>query len=583
MKKIVVIVCTIIVVLLCYLSQHVMVFCYIHPETNTESLNSLAYTIKFLDKAFKYAKNKSAKQGCKFNYVFFNAYGSGFLKNNDIPNDLDYSVGINLGKYKYDGKNSEQISKQIVQKISSFYINFYEYVNMAYDRHNYPTQTAFESEYYQNNNRELWENNIIQCLDKTFDEEYFLVSAQKNRITSEGNLQNYYVPYLMKNNTILLEKMPPIILYSDLIDYNKKQPKYERELSVTITFYADIFNKGKKYKIEFIPESYTGTLLELRIRIFQPNVYVHVLSNSFVNSKKYYQTDREYLMNQKDNFMEVNKRNIEYLSFQKKPIKLLKRLKQSLLILKYNMPKDKYDKAQQYIERNLSNKNIQLLNEYSNIVNNLDNIIHNRILLSRFAEDNKTKRMYDELQRITTELEQQKILSTNDISILNRFNNESVAKLFNIRTIDDWEANSQSFIDNYGDINILLTKRIYENIENVDNINKIIKEINDVYEKNGYREISIVCTDDNDCGILEDDITLKVKDWSKIEATDGIVDLSAYHLIPKSKISEDPYKYMLFIRNNTTREENANLDKLDRALLDNMYKNQKQIKIIFVK
>ena len=83
--------------------NHIVLFSYIHPHTNTQSFKHIAKTIKILDKAFDSAKISLSKENIKIKYLYENAYGSGFIKNNPIPNDLDFAIGIDLGDFEYTG------------------------------------------------------------------------------------------------------------------------------------------------------------------------------------------------------------------------------------------------------------------------------------------------------------------------------------------------------------------------------------------------------------------------------------------------------------------------------------------------
>ena len=129
--------------LLLFIKKNTLLFVYLNPYTETKTLPYIAKTIKELDKAFEYAKYSSARSGLKFDYLYFNAYGSGFVKNNSIPNDLDFAVGINLGEYNYDEDSAENIAKNIVEKMNSFETAFYFALNVSANKRMYTSQAPF--------------------------------------------------------------------------------------------------------------------------------------------------------------------------------------------------------------------------------------------------------------------------------------------------------------------------------------------------------------------------------------------------------------------------------------------------------
>ena len=112
MKKKLFLIFLLLVLLIYLISEHLMFFAYFNPYTNTKPLKYIATSIKELDKGFSYAKKSVRSKGYNIKYLYFNAYGSGFIENNNIPNDLDYAVGIDLGKYNYDGKNAKNYNHQ---------------------------------------------------------------------------------------------------------------------------------------------------------------------------------------------------------------------------------------------------------------------------------------------------------------------------------------------------------------------------------------------------------------------------------------------------------------------------------------
>ena len=101
MKKFLALFCILLICTIVLVERHSLNFIYLNPYTNTSSFTYIGKVIKELDKAFDYAKYSANQDGLNIKYLFWNAYGSGFIKNNNIPNDLDFAIGIDLGEYKY--------------------------------------------------------------------------------------------------------------------------------------------------------------------------------------------------------------------------------------------------------------------------------------------------------------------------------------------------------------------------------------------------------------------------------------------------------------------------------------------------
>ena len=127
-----------------FVSNKEVAFLYLNPYTETSGFSKIAPVIKELDKAFSFTRANSRKDGYPIKYVFKNAYGSGFLKNNPIPNDLDFAVGVYLGEYNYDGNNAEEIANSIVDKMDSFQYLFNSYINTLKDQSLYIDRTVFD-------------------------------------------------------------------------------------------------------------------------------------------------------------------------------------------------------------------------------------------------------------------------------------------------------------------------------------------------------------------------------------------------------------------------------------------------------
>ena len=77
-----------------YVFNHSLFFVYNHPETSDVVLNKIYNPIKNMDFILKRTSDYMGNGDYQIKYLYKNYYGSGFLKYNPIPNDLDASVGV---------------------------------------------------------------------------------------------------------------------------------------------------------------------------------------------------------------------------------------------------------------------------------------------------------------------------------------------------------------------------------------------------------------------------------------------------------------------------------------------------------
>ena len=67
---------------------------WVNPNVNTAVFPYISKSLKEIDKAVSHTALAMKSSRLDVKILYKNAYGSGFLKYNSIPNDLDYSIGI---------------------------------------------------------------------------------------------------------------------------------------------------------------------------------------------------------------------------------------------------------------------------------------------------------------------------------------------------------------------------------------------------------------------------------------------------------------------------------------------------------
>ena len=245
---------------------------YVNPQTNTDVLTYIIPVINKLNKDIKYAVNTLNTEGYKVRLIYTNAYGSGFLKGNSIPNDLDYSVGIHLGTYDYDGTNEEEISDRIFKEINSFYSSLY--YNLSGDFY-----SAY-SKFAALNLSPLYKQQQFASSIKKITEEKDYVIYTKKQLEFSNPPKYITFPFAMKANELLIEDMPPVTVYSNEITYSKNDKIYPKEISIVpdYIFVLKDIKTNKKYNIEIVGESFKGQRLQLSRRFFVPQIFIGMQS-----------------------------------------------------------------------------------------------------------------------------------------------------------------------------------------------------------------------------------------------------------------------------------------------------------------
>ncbi len=557
-----------------YISNKEITFLYLNPYTETSGFPSIARTIKELNNAFEFTQKNSKAEGNDFKYIFKNAYGSGFLKNNPIPNDLDFAVGIYLGEYNFDKNSAEDIANSVVNKMDSFQYFFNSYVNTLQDSTLYIDQTAFQvlentSSIHAKNTKD-----IATYLPTVLEGKDYVKYTQK---TMDGtrNSEKVELPYFLKSNEILIENYSPINLFSDEVFYNKNMPRYIRTISIIPEFFVKIKTKDKSVMVEIVPEAFLGERLQLSRRFFASTVFIDLASEKFLNNLSYINDDEEYLYYRMFSY----RRHLQEISNLKlikdRPVKMLKRIMQTADIISPAIDIDTYDEISKVIQENLSNRDIQLLNEYSNICTTLYQIAESPQLFLHLKGQHKIKIMYDTMTKCLNELDSRGNIDKKVIANLRKIQTQQLQKMFLIRTESEViKFRALLFTKTIVIIQNTINQTIFENLLDKDKLNSYIALFNKIYTDAGYHKVSLYWLNQNTMGILKDDFTQEIKDYNKF-AKDNDLSNVEYKLLSQDQTPKSAIKYSVWARNNANTIEENNYQNLRNALL----KDKKNFKI----
>ena len=554
------------ILLFYFVTNQGITFLYFNPYTETAGFHKIAGTIKDLNNAFNFTKSVSAESGYTFSYLFKNAYGSGFLKNNPIPNDLDFSVGVYLGEYNYDGDNASEIANSIVKKMDSFQYVFNYYINTLNDKSLYVDKSIFEVlgqiQKVHKQNTDV----ITQSLPVVLEGKGYVRYTVK---TMDGIFERKEVelPYILKSNEILIENYPPITLYSDNVAYNDNMPHYMREISIVPEFFAKINTKEKNVIVEIVPEAFIGERLQLSRRFFASTVFVDNSCYKYLKNLPYLKNDEDYfyyrMLSFRRHLLEIS--NIQLA--KNRPVKMLKRVMQTADIISPLIDRKTYDEISKVINENLSDRDIQLLNEYSNICINIYHIQDSPKLFLNLLEDGKIQVMYDALSSVTAELENRGNI---DKQVINKLKGFQTTDLHQILTLANQlqviEFKKNVFDVKFGDLTDIINKTVYSKMHKPEKLISYIELFNKIYLDAGYHKVILCWIDKETMGIVKDNFTGNIKDLKQFAKENNLADVN-YKFINPEDISHYIVKYNIWARYNPSEQQNKNYENLRQALL----------------
>lgn len=550
-----------------FISNKEVTFLYLNPYTETKGFRDIAVTIKTLDKALDFTQNISERDGYPFKYIFKNAYGSGFLKNNPIPNDLDFAVGVYLGEYVYDGSNADEIANSIVDKMDSFQYLFNSYINTLNDGSLYIDKTIFQ---ILNDTASVHRRNV-QVVSSSIPtvlagRDYIRYTQKTMDGTPDG--EKVELPYILKSNEILIEEYPPINLFSDSILYNSNMPRYMRTISIIPEFFVKIKSNDKNVTVEVVPEAFLGERLQLSRRFFASTVFVGINSAGYLNNLSYIKEDEDYLYYRMFSY----RRHLQEISNLKlikdRPVKMLKRIMQTADIISPVIDKQDYREIADIVNQNLSDRDIQLLNEYSNICVNIYLIQESPQLFLRLLEEQKIRVMYDTMTKCLDELEMRAEISEGMIDNLRKFQVAQLQKMFLLQNSSEVIAFRDLLLaKNLDNIQRIINKTIFEKLHDKDKLNSYIDLFNKIYTDAGYHKVTLYWLDRNTMGVLNDSFTKNIKDFKQFAAENNLAD-TEYKLLKPGENPKTAVKYTVWTRYNSSYEEDINYQKLRKALLD---------------
>ena len=332
-------------------------------------------------------------------------------------------------------------------------------------------------------------------------------------------------------------------------------PQYKREISIIPEFFINIVYKGKNNFIEIVPESFVGERLQLSRRFFASTVFIHNSSIPFLKNLPYINNDTEYLFYRMLSFRRHLQEINNILVTEDRPVKLLKRLKQTADMISPVLSPKMYNEISEFTAQNLANKDIQLLNEYSNICGNILNIMEHTKLYSKMKQSGDIDYMYNILYLTLDTLDQRGNVDKRAIQIMRDFAN---TKADNI--------SREELLEKYEKVNNEIVKAIYSQMSDKSKIERYIAIFNQIYIDAGYHKVSLYWLDKNTIGILKDDFTKNIKDFNDFAKQNNLVTIN-YKLIKPEQAPSLTLRYDILARYNSTEDENKEYERFKEKLL----------------
>lgn len=541
---------------------------WVNPNVNTKVFPYISKTLKDIDKALNYTVSIMKSNKLDVKILYKNAYGSGFLKHNPIPNDLDYSIGIYLGEYDFDGQNSLEIAREIDRKMSLFQAEFYNYINTIDPEKFYSDYSVMssltESSYKSDANIKA----ITSSIPNLFNHKNYIIYTDKILLDKNKKAVHMTFPFILKENEILIEDFSPVTVYTELVKYNKNTRGMMREITIVTDFYADIKKGDDLVKAEIVAESFTGQRLQLTRRFFVPVIFTGHRSARYLKHLNLLTNNDDYIEYRLFNF----KRHLQEFSnlneLEMRPVKLFKRVLQCEDLILPLLAPETVEEINNTIETNLNNPKIQLVNDWQTAFENLTKITAMPRLYLKAQYKNKITRHLDSMKQITLEMKNSGLFNKDDIALIENFTDDIAErqKLINSESkLDEYHKyilkNSDPVIDAAIRITTEATRDKEKIIGYIDTFGKIL-------EAAGFHKIDMCWLDKNLIGIVKDDFTstIEEKDLKHMAKENGLADVE-YKFINKSSLSGPKVRYALWVRYNPTDKENQIYENMKSELL----------------
>lgn len=555
---------SIVLFILCCILVHdnVLKVVYVSPQTNVEALGYAKKSIKPIDNALDRVMNLCRQQYKDMNYRYKNYYGSGFIKNNPIPNDLDVAVGVDLGEFEYDGENPYKTSRAIVDKISTYHL--YSHIVFLKSKNLFLMDKPAILKLNELERKKVSSmENIADGIEKAFNNDIQIVHSTKDY---KGQNVNYTLVF--KPNEIFVDDITPVFTYTSGISYNKTMSDFPRELTVVPDFYAKIKNTktGEIKSVDLVEESFLGERFQISRRFFVPLIFTGNQSLKYLKSLDFLTNDEKYLDTRMFNYFRYVTEVQMYLDASVDPVKLLKRLHQCTDIISPALTQEQRDKIYTDIDETLSKPDIQTATDYLTIYKNIKFMTQNKFIMTK-AEEFDYFKQWIVASNACLELLSKNSEYKDEVNDLLKIHNEILAQFRDMNS-EIKLAELNKYLDNK-DLNVYVAcaKIINKNIDNTDKFMADFKILKDIFNKSGYHSMDLYWINKDTVYIARNEFTktLTQKDILPLIKENGLPQVN-YKLLNETKLLGNK-KETVYVRYKSTEAENKYLKELEDKLL----------------
>lgn len=567
------------ILFLLLIHQSFVKYVYVSPNTNVKVLPYITKIVKPIERDLAQVMNLCKSEYKDMKYMYRNYYGSGFLRYNSLPNDLDISVGVDLGTYEYDGKNTLEIAKSIEDKISSFHL--YNYSVFSED-----TKTKFvldqpvmkKAVEAYNKQHETWsniENGLKNVLSGNLQVVHFNKKFQDNDVE---------YTFILNQNEVLVNEIQPMFSFTKNVIYNKTSMNYPREVSILPDFYVTVKNKetNEVKHIVLVEESFLGERFQISRRFFVPLVFTGNDSLKYIKNLDYLKDDDKYIEMRLFNYFRYINEVALYFEYMVDPVKLLKRMHQCTDLIEPALSDEEKNKIYSDISNVFENKDVKLVNDYVNIIKNLNVATSNAYIFQNSNSYGYISEMLKAANYTLEELAKNKNYES-EIKDIKKFHNELLIQINSLNGEEKLAEVHSLVDDNFVDVSVALTKIINKNIENTKEFVKDFEILENVYKKAGFHQIDIYQKDLNTVFVLKNDFTKNFTkdDFKALAKENNMPENVEYKLIDESSLQKGTRSEFRYVRYKSTDEENKYYQELCQKLLKDKKRFNIKRKYIF--
>lgn len=567
-----------------YISSHTVTFMYINPYTETAGMKNISKTVLDLEKTLDGARKLASDNGYKFDYVYSNAYGSGFLKYNPIPNDLDYDLYIDLGTFDYsDTKTKDEVANEIMDKIDAFQYYLNTYINLSSNSPFFTLRAPFDTKNQLKSKHDTYSAEIATSLDDAIKGTRYINHLTK--IAKEDGSIIYYMPYVMAPGQMLLKDYDLLMLYSDEVSYFDYMPKYPRIVSLTLCFGAKINRNGKTQNIEIFPELFSTGPLALEYRLYAPNVFFRNSAIRYLNDLYALTNDEIYLKR----LLYCYADHLEVIypedAFEYNPIKIFKRTLQLTDMIAPVLGEEETQDIYKFINENLNNRDIQLLNEYINICDIIGRTFKSPKLFVSFVNTKQINSLILALHNVMKELKERNNISPKHMAVLEDYIKSDIIAPLKMTTIKERSDHQKMIADKKfrRQVTPTISKAVLKIVSNPDKMKNIINRLKNIYFDAGFRFMNIYIAGSDTFELEKDEFTESIKDFKDFAKNNDLAEDMNFKVLPKEQIPKEHLRYEVWVRYNTTKEQDEYYKKIKKILLENKHKFKLNKKTYFVK